>query len=99
MKKGFGVGVWKATRKEWGFVSSRISFTVDNRQRVKFWKDKWCGNGLLCNSFLSLFALASSKDVWDSFVLGRGVGAPLSLDPLMIGKWEVRRGFFHAWMR
>ncbi|RVW35196.1 hypothetical protein CK203_099986 [Vitis vinifera] len=27
VREGFGVGVWKATRKEWGFVSSRISFT------------------------------------------------------------------------
>ena len=39
VKEGFG-SVWKAIRKEWGLVSSRISFVVGNGQRVKFWIDK-----------------------------------------------------------
>ncbi|RVW45237.1 hypothetical protein CK203_067434 [Vitis vinifera] len=34
-------------KKKWGIVSSRIPFLVGNRRRVKFWKDKWCGN-VLC---------------------------------------------------
>ena len=92
MREGFGVGMWKAIRKEWGLVSSRISYTVDNGQRVKFWKDKWCGNGLLCNSFPSLFSLASSKnawveDVWNSSILGERGWSPSFSRPL--SDWEV----------
>ena len=31
---------------------------------MKFWKDNWCGNLALCNSFPSLYAFASSKEAW-----------------------------------
>ena len=79
-------------------MSSKISFEVGNGQRVRFWKDKWCGIDPLRDSFPSLFSLACSKDawvedVWDFSIPGEGVGARLSLDPSMIGKWKVRRGF------
>ena len=30
MKEGTGVGFWKSIRKDWGLVSSRISFLVGN---------------------------------------------------------------------
>ena len=33
-------------------------------RRVKFWKDKWCGNFALCDFFPSLYALAASKEAW-----------------------------------
>ena len=33
-------------------------------RRVRFWKDNWCGNNTLCDSFPSLYALADSKDAW-----------------------------------
>lgn len=43
--------------------TERVShFKVENRSRVKFLKDTWCGNSALNISFLSLFALANSKD-------------------------------------
>ena len=45
-------------------MSSIISFLVGNSRRVKFWKDKWCGDKPLCVSFLPLFAIVVSKDVW-----------------------------------
>ncbi|RVW28641.1 Brefeldin A-inhibited guanine nucleotide-exchange protein 5 [Vitis vinifera] len=32
--------------------------------RVKFWKDNWCGNFALCNSFPSLYAFMSYKEAW-----------------------------------
>ena len=35
----YSVRLWKAIRKEWHVVSSRLSFVVGNGQRVKFWKD------------------------------------------------------------
>ncbi|RVW93513.1 putative ribonuclease H protein [Vitis vinifera] len=33
-------------------------------ESVKFWKDNWCGNLTLCNSFPFLYAFASSKEAW-----------------------------------
>ncbi|RVW61029.1 hypothetical protein CK203_045822 [Vitis vinifera] len=32
--------------------------------KVRFWKNKWCGNNTLHDSFPSLFALVVSKDAW-----------------------------------
>ena len=49
----YEVGLWKAISKLWETVNSRVSFFVGNKRRVKFWKDKWCGNEPLCVSFLS----------------------------------------------
>ena len=96
VKERYGVGLWKAIRKLGHLVSSRFSFMVGNRQRVSFWKDKWCGAAPLCDSFPALFAIATSKealveDVWttsESKERGRGeVGAFVSLGLLIIGKW------------
>ena len=57
-----GLCSWEVIRKDWDLVKSRLSFVVDNKQRVKFWQDKWCETTPLCASFLSLFALAVSKE-------------------------------------
>ena len=64
VRGGYGLGLWKTFRKEWTVVSSRLYFVLGNGQRVKFWKDRWCGDELLCVSFPSLFALAVFKDAW-----------------------------------
>ena len=32
----------KSKRKLWDVVSSKLSFSVGNGKRIKFWKDKWC---------------------------------------------------------
>ena len=58
------VGLWKWIRKDWDLMSTRNSFSIGNGQRVRFWKDKWCGDFPLCVSFPSLFALFDSKEVW-----------------------------------
>ena len=39
-------------------------FSVGNDRNVKFWKDNWCGNFALCNTFPSLYAFASYKEAW-----------------------------------
>ena len=39
-------------------------FFVGNGRRVKFWKDNWCGNFTLCNSFPYLYAFSSYKEAW-----------------------------------
>ena len=58
-------------------VNSRISFSVGNESRAKFWRDKWYGVEPLSVSFPSLFALATSEEIWVanlwSYSSGRGV--------------------------
>ena len=51
-KGGYGVGLWKTLRKDWEVVKSRLFFVVGNEQRVKFWKDIWCGVNLFVFLFL-----------------------------------------------
>ena len=94
MRDGHGVGWWKAIRKEWYLVSSRLSFVVGNGQRVRFWKDNWCGALPFYASFpslFSLFALAVSKDTWVNDVWspanGGGSWSPLFSRLSMIGRW------------
>ncbi|RVX03513.1 hypothetical protein CK203_027825 [Vitis vinifera] len=64
VRGSYGVGLWKAIRLLWEIVSSRTLFVVGNGRRVKFWRDRWCGDEPLCVSFPSLFTLASSKEAW-----------------------------------
>ena len=63
-KGGYGVGLWKSIRKEWTNLICSSSFVVGNGRRMKFWKDKWCGEEPLCVSYPSLFVLAISKKAW-----------------------------------
>ena len=37
---------------------------MDNDRSVKFWKNRWCADEHLCNSFPSLYASALSKEAW-----------------------------------
>ena len=107
------VRLWKAIKKLGPLVSSRLSFVVSNGQRVSFWKDKWCGTTPLCDSFPSLFALATPKEAWvkDVWIVSQsremgGVAALASLGLSMIGRWMRWRGYCYVcvgrewiWMR
>ena len=62
VRDNYGVGLWKAIRLLWELIFSRILFVVGNGRRVKFWRDRWCRDEPLRVLFLSLFALASSKE-------------------------------------
>ena len=91
-----GVGLWKAIRKKWWLLDGRLAYHVGNGQRVRFWKDKWCGDGPLCESFSSLFSMSMSKNAWVSEVwnpVGDEDGwTPLLQGHLMIGRsiwWSV----------
>ncbi|RVX08852.1 CRM-domain containing factor CFM2, chloroplastic [Vitis vinifera] len=64
VRGSYGVGLWKAIRLLWELVSFRTLFVVGNGRRVKFWRDRWCGDEPLCVSFPSLFAFARSKKAW-----------------------------------
>ena len=64
MRERFGVGLWKAIRKEWKYLSGRLAYQVGNGQRMRFWLDKWCGYEPLSESFPSSFTLSMSKEAW-----------------------------------
>ncbi|WJZ82701.1 hypothetical protein VitviT2T_002436 [Vitis vinifera] len=64
VREGFGVGFWMEIRKEGALLQNKVVFSVENGRSVKFWKDNWCENFALCNSFPSLYAFASFKEAW-----------------------------------
>ena len=65
VREGYGVGLWKEIRKEVPLMFKNIVFFfVGDGRRVRFWKNKCCGNNTLYDSFPSLYALAYSKEVW-----------------------------------
>ena len=72
----------------------RVAFLVGDGGRVRFWKDKRCGDESLCISFPLLFVVASSKEawvkeVWSHFYEGGGVGPLDFLGESMIGRWRA----------
>ena len=86
-----GVGLWKAIRKEWLGMYSSLAFRVGNGRRVRFWKDKWCGDEPLYESFPSLFAISRAKDAWVSEVWNPdGVGDGWTpLFSRALNDWEI----------
>ena len=48
----------------WEGIHNKTSFIMGNGKRVKFWKDKWCGDTTLRESFPSLCIIALTKDAW-----------------------------------
>ena len=46
-REGYGVGLWKAIRNRWMEFSKRMAFKVGDGRRVKFWKNRWCGEDSL----------------------------------------------------
>ena len=72
----YKVGLWKAIRTLGEFINSRVSFSIGNGGRVKFWKDIWCREELLRVAFPSLFVIASLKEAWvvDLWTQSRGKG-------------------------
>ncbi|RVW70195.1 Transposon TX1 uncharacterized 149 kDa protein [Vitis vinifera] len=67
------------------------TWDVIGRKRVRFWKDKWCGDGPLCESFSSLFSMSMSKNAWVSEVWNP-VGDEDGWTPLFaraFNDWEI----------
>ena len=63
--------------KEGSLLHNKIVFSMGDDSRMRFWKNEYVGT-MLCDSFLSLYALAASKEswvvkVWD-FMGEKGVG-------------------------
>ena len=64
VREAHGMGLWKGIRMDWKMVSDRMVFKVGNGRKVRFWRDRWCGDSPLCMSFPSLFALPVEKEAW-----------------------------------
>ena len=88
---GYGVGLWKSIRKEWNNFHCHSSFLLGNKRRVKFWKDKWCGDEPLRRSFPCLYALAVSKETWIAalWVHEREKGQWNPYFSIPLNDWEV----------
>ena len=90
VRGSYGVGLWKAIRRGWDALGDNLVYSVGNGRRVRFWKDKWCGDDPLCTSFPSLFAISLDKEAWVADVWshsGGGVWAPRF--SRRINDWEV----------
>ena len=44
VREKYKVGVWKANRNGWEDFEVRTCFMVGSGNKVKFWKDRWCGD-------------------------------------------------------
>ncbi|RVW67649.1 hypothetical protein CK203_063071 [Vitis vinifera] len=97
VRGAYGVGVWKAIRKDWENIRSRSRLIVGNGRKVKFWKDLWCEDQALKDAFPNLFRLAINKDQWvcDAWEEGGEVGSwnPLFSRHFNIGKWKRWRAY------
>ena len=90
MRGSFGVGLWKAIRGYWDLIGNNMVYSVGNGRKVRFWKDRWCGDNSLYNYFPSLFSISLAKeawveDMWSHF--GGGVWVPRFSRQL--NDWEV----------
>ena len=70
IRRGFGVGLWKETKKEWPLLLQNVSVSLDDGRRVSFWKDVWYDEEALCLIYPTLFNLvvhkyAKATKVWD----------------------------------
>ena len=50
VREGHSVGVCMDIKGNWESIKIRTRFKVGTRRRVKFWKDKWCGDSSLIES-------------------------------------------------
>ena len=91
IRGSYGTSLWKEISKEWLSFSQSAVFVLGDGRRIKFWRDVWCGEEALCNSFPNLFNIGTNKEakvaeIWDSRE-GEGCWSPTFLRSL--NDWEV----------
>ena len=75
-KGSFEVSLWKDIRREALQLKKDCKLILGEGDRIRFWEDIWYGENLLCTSFPTLYAVATSKgakvgEVWER-TRGRG---------------------------
>ncbi len=58
----YGCGLWKGIMSGWGVYSQHVEMVVGQGNRVRFWKDKWCGDTILMDRFPRLFTCSTHRD-------------------------------------
>jgi hypothetical protein len=58
---GHGVCLWKHIRLGWQHFNRYVSFSIGSGERVSFWHDRWCGEGVMKDLFPTLYHIAQDK--------------------------------------
>ena len=58
----YGVSLWKYISRGWTFLSCYIVYEIGDGSRVKFWRDRWCGETPLVASYPELFRFCHDKE-------------------------------------
>lgn len=64
VRNDYGMGFWRTTIIGWEVFRNRACFIVVNGTWVKFWKDEWCGESSLEESYPELFSIILDRDSW-----------------------------------
>ena len=56
---GYSTSFWKDIRKELDTFLSHVVFSIGNGRRICFWKDIWCIEEALCDSFSFLICFGN----------------------------------------
>ena len=77
----------------WGVFNSNVQYKVGVGDRVKLWKDRWCGDLPLQLAFPVLYNFAANREASvESSLIGQGVGVRRTWDVCFIqgpNDWEA----------
>ena len=57
-----GCSLWKGIMAHWDLFQRYIGFEVGKGNKVRFWHDNWCGDGLLKDKFPILFECSRERE-------------------------------------
>ena len=74
-KGGQGCGLWRSIRMDWEVFNKNFQYKVGVGDRVKFWKDRWCGDLPLNLAFSVLYNFAANREASvESSLICQGAG-------------------------